>query len=129
MKYILLRQCTCAFNHYCTIAWQILLNVIVWIEIEKKLNEIHYKNQETWSESGVFLFFFCYYIFALSLDWAKVLVKILFISCWNYTWPCREVIFWYLFVNYSTFLFSKRGYKKFCVDFCLDCIYFVLIFQ
>ena len=59
------------------------------------------------------LFLFCSYIFALSLDWATVFVKILFISCWNYTSPCRLFIFWYLLITVH-FCFPNLD-KKFFV--------------
>ena len=72
------------------------------------------------------LFLFCSYIFGLSLDWATVLAKILFISCWNYTSPCRLFIFWYLFVNYSTFFqtWIKRFLYWFQPWLFLFCSYF-----
>ena len=102
--------------------------MIVWIEIEKKLNEIHYKNQETWSESGVFfLFFFCSYIFVLSLDWATVFVKILFISCWNYTSPCRLFISWYLLITVH-FCFPNLD-KKFFVLISALTVFILLLFS
>ena len=98
MKYILLRQCThvsnCNCRHGVTNISQ--CNSINWNW--KILNKIYYKNQEIWLEPEVFLFLFicwasillfCSYIFAFSLDWATVFVKIFFISYWNHTSPCR----------------------------------------
>ena len=57
MKYILLRQCANVFNNYRHHCVLIFFNAIVSIEPRKKLNKIHYKNQEIWLEPGVFLFF------------------------------------------------------------------------
>ena len=56
MKYILLRQCTHVFNPYCrhcitNISWCNSINRN-W----KKLNKMHYKNQEIWLEPGLLFF-------------------------------------------------------------------------
>ena len=76
---------------------------------------------------SLILFFFCPYIFALSLDWATVFVKILFISCWNYTSPCRLFISWYLLITVH-FCFPNLD-KKFFVLISALTVFILFLFS
>ena len=125
MKYILLRQCAHVFNRYCR---HCVTNISQCNSINrngKKLNKIHYKNQEFDLNLGrsyffhplsLILFLFRSYIFALNLDWVTVLVII-----------CSSV------VGITTHLVDNLSfdiYLLITVHFCfpnLDKKFFVLI--
>ena len=57
MKYILVRQCTHVFNRYCRNCVTKISQCNSVNRNRKKLNKIHYKNQEIWFYPRVFLFY------------------------------------------------------------------------